>query len=101
MEEILCNTKNFGQVKQLAANFTTSNPALAKAYTTVIHLRTLAGNFVAQNQHDDISEYYIALFYNALNTLQFSSLEIIQREHALLCASLLADRLSPGSWLHK
>ncbi len=95
MEEVLCSAERFSQVKQLAVGFKTDNQALAKAYTTVIQLRTLAGDLVAHNQHDDISEYYIALFYNALNTLRFSLLERVQHEHALLCASLLADKLNP------
>ncbi len=64
MEEVLCSAKNFNQMKQVAGSFTPDNRALAKAYTTVICLRTLAGSLVTQNQHDDISEYYIALFYN-------------------------------------
>jgi DNA-binding response OmpR family regulator len=98
MEEVLCRTEYFSQIKQLANGFTTDNRALAKAYAIVIHLRTLAGNLVAHNQHDDISEYYIALFYNALNTLRFSSLGTVQHEHALLCASLLADRLNPDRY---
>ncbi len=58
-----------------------------------MHLRTLAHKLVAQNPGDDISEYYIALFYNAVNTLRFYGLSSAQREHALLSASLLADQL--------
>ena len=69
------------------------NKALAKAYSTVVHLRILARKLVSQNPSDDMSEYYIALFYNAVNTLRYYSLPPGQREHALLCASLLADRL--------
>lgn len=93
LEEVLCSIKRFSQVQQLVANFSTENRALAKAYATVVHLRLLACKLVAQNPSDDFSEYYIALFYNALNTLRFYSLPSTQREHALLCASLLADRL--------
>src|SRR5207253_8261049 len=93
MEEALYSIERFSQVDRLAAYFSTENPTLAKAYSTVVHLRTLARKMVAQNTGDDISEYYIALFYNALNTLRFYSLPAGQREHALLCASLLADRL--------
>ena len=95
MEEVLYKAEHFNQVNLLSTSIPTGNQALAKAYTTVIHLRTLAGNLVAHNRHDDINEYYIALFYNALNTLRFSSLEKVQLEHALLCASLLADKLNP------
>ncbi len=92
MEEVLCKAEQFSQLQQMATGFTEANQSLTKAFATVIHLRRLAG-LVAQNSHDDISEYYIALFYNALNILQFPSLETVQYEHALLCASLLADKL--------
>jgi thiamine kinase-like enzyme len=93
MEEALCSIERFSQVEQLPIRFTAENTALAKAYSTVVHLRTLARKLVAQNPSDDIGEYYIALFYNAINTIRFYSLPLGQREHALLCASLLADRL--------
>lgn len=97
MEEALCSIEHFSQVKRLMAKFSTTNQPLAKAYATVVHLRTLACKLVAQNPNDDISEYSIALFYNALNALRFSSLSSGQREHALLSASLLADRLGLGN----
>jgi hypothetical protein len=93
MEEALCNTEHFSQVEQLVNNFPTENRALEKTYATIVHLRSLAHKLVAQNPSDDISEYYIALFYNAVNTLRFYSLPSRQREHALLCASILADCL--------
>ncbi|MFL5624110.1 MAG: response regulator [Ktedonobacteraceae bacterium] len=96
MEEALCSIEHFSQVQQLATKFSTPNQALSKAYATVVHLRTLARRLVDQNPNDDIGEYYIALLYNAMNTLRFSSLSSGQREHALLCASLLADRLGLG-----
>jgi CheY-like chemotaxis protein len=93
MEEALCSAERFSQVRQLANRFSTENAALAKAYATVVHLRSLARKLVVQNPSDDISEYYIALFYNAINTIRFYSLSARQREHALLCGSLLADWL--------
>jgi aminoglycoside phosphotransferase (APT) family kinase protein len=97
-EALLDNIQRFSQVDQLINKFSTTNRALAKAHATVIHLRTdMARKLVEANPADDISEYYIALLYNALNTLRFSSLSPVQREHALLCASLLADRLGLGS----
>lgn len=93
MEEALCRAERFSQLEQLLTQLPTQNRALTKAYSAVIHLRILARQLLAQNTGDDISEYYIALYYNALNTLRFYSLPSRQREHALLCASLLADRL--------
>jgi CheY-like chemotaxis protein len=97
MEEALCSIDHFSEVEHLAHSFSTQNPALTKTYETLVHLRTLAFKLVEQNKQADINEYYIALFYNALNTLQFFSLPSVQREHALLSASLLADRLGLSS----
>jgi CheY-like chemotaxis protein len=94
MEEILCRIEHFSKVETLATAFKTENATLAKAYGTVVHLRTWAYRLVELNPNDDMSEYYIALLYIALNTLRFSSLASVQREHALLSASLLADRLN-------
>lgn len=96
-EALLDNIQPSNQVEQLATSFPTGNPALAKVYATVTHLHKLARGLVQQNPSDDIREYYIALFYTALNTLQFFSLPSVQREHALLSASLLADRLGLSS----
>jgi hypothetical protein len=94
MEETLCSIEHFSQVGTLATAFKTQNAAVAKAYATVVHLRTWACKLVELNPADDMSEYYIALLYSALNTIRFSSLALVQREHALLSASLLADRLN-------
>jgi CheY-like chemotaxis protein len=91
MEEALCSVERFSQVAD--QTLLTENPSLAKAYAVVTHLRTLAHKLVAQNPADDISEYYVALFYNAMNTLRFYGLPSAQRVHALLCASLLAEHL--------
>lgn len=96
-EMLLSDIQRFSQVEQLADSIQTENQEITKAYATVVHLRRLAYRLMAQSQqddtHDDISEYYIALFYTALNTLQFFSLSPAQREHALLSASLLAEHL--------
>ena len=93
MEEALSSAESFSQVEQLLTNFSTENQALNKAFATVVHLRTLARNLVAKNSGEGIREYYIALLYTAMSTLQFFSLPLRQREHALLCASLLTDKV--------
>ena len=92
MEKALCAIDRFSQVEQLVNALPTENSALAKAYAVVVHLRQLARKSCV-NPADDMGEYFIALLYNALNTLRFTDLSVRQREHALLCASLLADRL--------
>jgi hypothetical protein len=94
LEKVLCSIKHFRQLSQLRDSFATANAALAKAFAVVLHLRGLAHHFVEQNQsNDDISEYSIALLFSALNTLQFFSLSADQRDHAMLSASLLAERI--------
>src|SRR5262249_27508804 len=89
--QALCKVAYFSQVKQL------DNQTLAKAYATVTYLRTLAGQLGGAEAHDDISRYSIALFYDTLNTLQFSPLKEAQHEQGPLCTRLLADRPSLGS----
>ena len=93
MEEALCGVSHFSQIELLKTSYVTDNPALTKAYETVVHLRTLASWMVGKNLADDMSEYYIALLYITMDTMQFRSLEIEQRERALLSASLLVDVL--------
>jgi CheY-like chemotaxis protein len=93
LEEALNSPESFSQLSQLEHILPTENQLLSRVYTVVVHLRTLARKLVAQNPGDDMSEYYIALFYNAVNTLRFYKLPSAQREHALLSASLLADHL--------
>jgi CheY-like chemotaxis protein len=93
LEEALCQAKQFGDLPRLAADFETENPNLAKAYATVIHLRNLAKKLVERNLNASIKEYNIALFYYALGHLRYYSLPRIQREHALISASLIADCL--------
>jgi CheY-like chemotaxis protein len=93
MEEALCNIERFNQLDQLATVMPKGNKALEKAYHTVIYLRQIASKLVPQHQNHEMSEYYASLLYTALNTTRFSDLPTGQREHALLSASLLADRL--------
>jgi hypothetical protein len=58
-----------------------------------VHLRKIARRVAAQNPADDMSEYHIAALYRTMNTLRFIALKPVQREHALLSASLLAEVL--------
>jgi DNA-binding response OmpR family regulator len=97
MEETLLGIGHFSQLDRLSSVFKTENLALIKAYQITYHLRTLARWAVARNPRDDMDEYYVALLYNALFTLQFFSLSTQQREHAFLSASLLADKLTRNS----
>lgn len=97
MEQALCGTNRFSQLDQLQASFSTDNEALARSFAVAIHLRKLAWNLLRRSTistHEEMEEYFIALLYYALNMLRFTGLSIMQREHALLCASLLADTLN-------
>lgn len=93
MEEALLGAENFSQMSQLASGFKTENQSLAKAFEVAVHLRVLAHKLVAQHPGNDLDEYYIALLYYSMNAIRFYSWPSLQRQHALLSASLLADRL--------
>jgi CheY-like chemotaxis protein len=93
LEEILCGIRHFKELDSLESSFTTDNDAVAKAFAVVLHLRRTAGTFASRESNDDMSEYYAALLYNAVNILRFNLVPPIQRLHGLLSASLLTDRL--------
>jgi CheY-like chemotaxis protein len=93
LEEKLCALEGFEQIERASEGCATGNPHLDKACATILHLRAVARQLIAQNRESDISEYNIALFYYALNSIRFYSLSGLQRQHALLCASLLANIL--------
>lgn len=98
LEETFCHIDSYEQLEALPGLFSTNSPELHKAFTLIVFLRHLAGQIISLKRQADINEYYTALFYIALNTLRFTqSLSHIQREHALLSASLLADRLKFSS----
>jgi hypothetical protein len=93
MEETLSQIKQFDQLEHVQPRSLTKNPAVAKTYETVIHMRKLAHWLTEKKPGNDMKEYSVALLYTTLNTVRFSSLKLEQREHALLSASLLADSL--------
>ncbi len=93
LEEALCAITNFNQLEQLKKSYPPANPVLAKAWETTIHLRKIAYWLVEMKPSNEMDEYYAALLYITMNTLSFSSLEIEQREHALISACLLIDVL--------
>lgn len=93
MEQTLIGIKRFSHLNQLPAILSSGNQALAKAYATVIHLRTLASKLIEQSPIDNMDEYYTALLYNAISALSSTKLTAGQREHAWLCVNLLAEQL--------
>lgn len=93
MEEALSHIESFGELSDLASRFSRQNSALAKAFSISIYLRSVAQKLVGQASSSALNEYHLATFYHALNAVRFKSLQPIQRQHALLSASLLADCL--------
>jgi DNA-binding response OmpR family regulator len=93
MEEALSDLKNFADLEKATTRFSTANPNLAKAYAVSLHLRMLAYRLINRNPNADFNEYHLASLFQALNTIRYSSISVLQREHALLSASLLAEHL--------
>jgi hypothetical protein len=96
LEQTLCSANEFQQLSQLVNPFGTRHPELAKTFDVIIYLRTLAHSLIPHNQDNEMTEYYAALLYQTLNASRFRTLPTGQREHALLSASLLADKLNLG-----
>ncbi len=92
LEETLCQPGDFSQFASLEPPAGAS-PALSKAFGACVHLRSLAGRLVPGYSRGDASEYYAGNLYCALNLVRFLSIPNLQREHALLSASLIAERL--------
>jgi len=101
-EMLLADLEHFSDVEYLPDALPAEYPEeLARAYATLVHLRRLASRLLSAQspqgeEADDPGEYCIALFFVALQTLQFFSLAPVQREHALLSASVLAESLGLG-----
>lgn len=91
LEDALTVREGFSDVNNLPPKLHTENAALAKAYETVLYLRQLAQQTVSINPGDDIKEYHVALYYYSLNGLRFYSWRQVQRQHALMSASILFD----------
>jgi CheY-like chemotaxis protein len=93
MEEMLSSAKHLSDINHMADRFQPTNAALAKSYATSVCLRMIACKMMSKNPNADLDEYHIALFYYSMNAIRFLSWRGIQRQHALLSASLLADQL--------
>jgi hypothetical protein len=97
IEETFYAARRFQQLENLPLSPAIDNPALTRAYQTVLYLRKMARLLVRDLEQEqegkDMDEYYIALFYITLETLQYSSLSPLQHERALLSASLLVEQL--------
>lgn len=93
LEEALCQITHFSQIEENRSTFVAENPAIAKTYHVVTHLRSLAHRLLSPNPSQDISELYIALFYHALYTMRLPQLSKTQIEHAVLSASLLLEAI--------
>jgi ActR/RegA family two-component response regulator len=72
-------------------------PALNKAFAVVRGLRTLVSRF---HPMIDKKEYYHALLYQTLNIVRLSRIDPLKKQHALLAAALICERLQDwdGPW---
>ena len=94
MEERLNSENYFADLNQVKERFISEKPALMKAFNTTVFLRKLAGTLIPRSVDDDMTEYYMALLFYSLNFIRFSSAaDAVQRQHALLSASMIIDHL--------
>lgn len=89
LEEALATMSYFSDARTLT--YVPPDIQFTKAYKAVIQLRIIAGRFV--HPSDDFNEYQIGLLYTTLNVLRFYNLPKLNRQHALISAALISEKL--------
>jgi len=92
LEDTLNQAVTYQDINNLPETMDTDNENLQKAYCICRKLRVLA---LDQNRRpqEKMNDYYIALVYYALNFIRYFNRPKIQREHALLSAGLLVEKI--------
>jgi len=94
LEEALLKLSGFPALGAIPSHDTLANPAVQKAFGACHYLRAIAGELLSNNPGATLKEFYVGSAYFALNYLRFYSMPALNREHALLSASLLVRHLS-------
>jgi CheY-like chemotaxis protein len=76
----------------LSNNVETASEVISKIHQTIMTIRSLA----EKTEYFSDRAYLVALLFNALRTTTFLDLSSKIREHALLSASSIADRIAKG-----
>lgn len=87
-EQALLTNANFEEVE---LNISFNNHHLDHAYRIVQALRRIASELI--QLEGDMREYYQALFWHTLNIMRLRHIKPAKKEHALLAAALLCQRL--------
>jgi CheY-like chemotaxis protein len=87
-ETSLLEPQQFHQLVPLLSNVDANTK---KAYQVICHLRQIAGNLI--QTEGNMKEYYEALFVHTLNILRLKHILPQKKEHALMAAALMCQRL--------
>jgi hypothetical protein len=77
----------------VAPTLPTDNAPLRKAFETSLHIRALAAERMQNRTGADMQEYDVATMFYAMNLIRFYTIPSLQRQHGLLAAGLIAERL--------
>ncbi len=69
------------------------NPSLQQAFETSLHLRSIAAKHGHHRTSIDMPDYDVASMFYATNMIRFYHMATVQKEHGVLAAGLLAERL--------
>ena len=69
------------------------NAALQKAFQTSLFIRSLAAKHGRHRNSTEMPDYELATMFYGTNMIRFYHLATVQKEHGLLAAGLLAERL--------
>ena len=93
LERALAASRSFSDPLEEVPEPPGSKPAVIKAFHACLQLRRLAGEFLAAEGSAGLDEYLAGTLFCALNLTRFLSLPTLTREHALLSACVLTERL--------
>ncbi len=94
LERILLAPARFGEEPPASS---LGSESLDKAYRVVSALRAIAGRLL-KLEGCSMREYYVALLAHTLNVIRLRSIRKAKKEHALLSAALICQRLDEGTW---
>jgi DNA-binding response OmpR family regulator len=93
MEELLCSAEQSHHFTTLTQTMPTHNEHVMKTLEVVCQLRALAQRLVPQQRVQDVDDYLVATLYPTLKMIGAYRLSKMQREHALLSAAVIVERL--------
>jgi CheY-like chemotaxis protein len=93
LEQALLQARKLNAAGMPVGTLRSDNAALQKAFQTSLLIRSLAAKHGRHRNSTEMPDYELATMFYGANMIRFYSLATVQKEHGLLAAGLLAERL--------